>query len=508
MANATTIMSAARMVACREYPYFAEGILRLTFLELPGCGTMMTSDRMVTYYDPEWVVTLPVREVAGVIIHELGHILGRHSVRCKRGHFDHVEFNMAGDREINDDIVGGPLHLPKDRLMPADIGMRNGLTAEEYLEGARKKREEEEKREEEKRQKQQERDEKRKQQRGETQQPAPPKPEEKDEETDAGSGGKGSAPEPGKDEQKESGESGSGSDDPSEDEGEGGSGSGGGQGDEDDGEGEGGGGQSAPKTSEKLLPAKPARGSCGSCATGVRAEHEPEASDDDGGRGLGEIESIRRMVAESITQHAERNPGKIPGGWKVWAQGELEPPQIRWQAKLARVVRNAVEFRAGMTDRTYRRQSRRQASVGHGLGAPRLAAWRSPKPRVCVVVDTSGSMGGEPLKLALSEAQGILKALRCDVDFICADTKTQSRKKVKNVTEMMANVAGGGGTDFRPVFDDIEKTKQDKPDIVIFATDGYGPAPVAKPRGIEVIWLLTGTYTTRPAEWGTYVEVS
>ena len=40
---------------------------------------------------------------------------------------------------------------------------------------------------------------------------------------------------------------------------------------------------------------------------------------------------------------------------------------------------------------------------------------------------------------------------------------------------------GGGGTDFRPVFDYVEKHPELEPALLIYFTDGYGIFPVKMP---------------------------
>ena len=46
-----------------------------------------------------------------------------------------------------------------------------------------------------------------------------------------------------------------------------------------------------------------------------------------------------------------------------------------------------------------------------------------------------------------------------------------------------------------------------KPDLVIFATDGFGAAPKDAPVGYEVIWLLTGQHAQAPVPWGTSIRI-
>lgn len=50
-----------------------------------------------------------------------------------------------------------------------------------------------------------------------------------------------------------------------------------------------------------------------------------------------------------------------------------------------------------------------------------------------------------------------------------------------------------------------------RPEILVYATDGCGPAPLAPPPGLHTIWLLVGRCRQRPMfpadPWGVFVEV-
>jgi predicted metal-dependent peptidase len=42
---------------------------------------------------------------------------------------------------------------------------------------------------------------------------------------------------------------------------------------------------------------------------------------------------------------------------------------------------------------------------------------------------------------------------------------------------------------------------------VAYFTDGDGEAPAAKPKGVEVVWVLTGAWAEVPAKWGRVVRM-
>jgi predicted metal-dependent peptidase len=89
-------------------------------------------------------------------------------------------------------------------------------------------------------------------------------------------------------------------------------------------------------------------------------------------------------------------------------------------------------------------------------------------------------------------------------------------RKVSNPKQLLDGLRGGGGTDFRPVFDELSKVRP-RPDVLIFITDGGGWAPELPPPGIKVIWLLVGSHKMKPLRptggtyesitWGDMIEV-
>lgn len=145
--SASDIIAAGRMTLYGRQPYLSHVLFALRPYEAPGLGTVAVDDGWRLYYDPEIVKTwheemlqskldavasgkVAHDGIPAVIFHELGHVMREHFSR--RGEKDASWWNMAGDREINDDVVAAGWVLPGGALMPSDLGKPNGLTAEEY----------------------------------------------------------------------------------------------------------------------------------------------------------------------------------------------------------------------------------------------------------------------------------------------------------------------------------------------------------------------------------------
>ena len=108
---------------------------------------------------------------------------------------------------------------------------------------------------------------------------------------------------------------------------------------------------------------------------------------------------------------------------------------------------------------------------------------------LAVAIDTSGSTDGEPIKRLLKEVFTLVKSVetgneRFRLRIIQCDLRIHKEDIVTTFDELdrlMQNyeLIGGGGTDFRPVFEYLTslKRKGEKIDGLIYFTDGVGVYP-------------------------------
>lgn len=111
--------------------------------------------------------------------------------------------------------------------------------------------------------------------------------------------------------------------------------------------------------------------------------------------------------------------------------------------------------------------------------------------------DTSGSMGEEEIKLGVRENKGAASAFdNCQFRLISCDAAVHGDITVDvhsadfddHLDDIFQNIKGGGGTDFRPVFDLIAEDEDECTTVLIFFTDGYGVFPEYPPE-YDVIWV-------------------
>ncbi|HEX2314527.1 MAG TPA: VWA-like domain-containing protein [Thermomonospora sp.] len=130
---------AARYRAATDRPYLASALYALSVVPTDRVPTMAVDRHWRCYVSPAFVAACEVRELAGVWIHEVAHLLRDHHGRAGRlppaDQRDRLRVNLAQDCEINDDLVADRLTLPAGRVLPGNFGLEGGGLFETYLPG-------------------------------------------------------------------------------------------------------------------------------------------------------------------------------------------------------------------------------------------------------------------------------------------------------------------------------------------------------------------------------------
>ncbi len=95
MTAAKKKISKARLMACKKWPCATHAILTLRPVERASVGTMAVDQFWRLYYNPEFIEPLPIEELAGVILHEAMHLLGRHHRRLAAIHGKNAPLNLV-----------------------------------------------------------------------------------------------------------------------------------------------------------------------------------------------------------------------------------------------------------------------------------------------------------------------------------------------------------------------------------------------------------------------------
>ena len=128
---------------------------------------------------------------------------------------------------------------------------------------------------------------------------------------------------------------------------------------------------------------------------------------------------------------------------------------------------------------------------------------------VVVAADTSGSMKSEDIAAILSEVLHFRDTVRCTLQYMEFDCALQRVLRweafdTPDIAELFS-IKGRSGTDFRPVFEAIEKSDDGPPAVLIIGTDGYGAfteqAPDYPVVCLNVLKLFEETHPQRFPPW-------
>ena len=249
------------------------------------------------------------------------------------------------------------------------------------------------------------------------------------------------------------------------------------------------------------------KGQCGGCSgdpTDRTEELKAKARAANGGelpQGVPEEEraTLRQEVAQAALAHEQSHgKGSVPAGLIRTCREVLKPPRVNWRRRLRTVVRHGIAGAAGDADWSLRRPRWRGQ-----IGTPRLV---SPKARVAVVADTSGSMSDADLTRVLSEVRSLIQSPLVErVSWVPTDAKADRVVKATNISHARNNLIGGGGTNMGEGLTTVAEKVRPRPHLTIVITDGLTDWPAQKPRGLgRVLVVLTRHGEPAPA-WATTI---
>lgn len=122
-----------------------------------------------------------------------------------------------------------------------------------------------------------------------------------------------------------------------------------------------------------------------------------------------------------------------------------------------------------------------------GVALPSLT---SDTLSLVVAIDTSGSIKEDILGAFISEFKSIMENFpTVAIELLIADAKVHEHYTFQGGENMNFALKGGGGTDYRPVFDYVD-THISNSSMLLYFTDGEGIFPRIPP-AYEVLWALS-----------------
>ena len=126
---------AARLAAAEAQPFLAAALYALSPVAAPGRGSFAVDERWRLLVDPAVLGEWEVAEVAGVLLHEVGHVVRDHAGRARSIPIPEALggiWNLAADAEINQDLLRDGIVLPGQPVTPELLGLPPGKVAEFY----------------------------------------------------------------------------------------------------------------------------------------------------------------------------------------------------------------------------------------------------------------------------------------------------------------------------------------------------------------------------------------
>lgn len=229
-----------------------------------------------------------------------------------------------------------------------------------------------------------------------------------------------------------------------------------------------------------------------------------EGEDGDSGNGDMQVWKDRAMsLATSLFNEddEEDGVGQVPAFIQRMIT-KMKEPVLDWK----RILNNFLQER--IADYSFAPPDRRFLDTDFFL--PDFNEKDFVTKEILFMVDTSGSVNDDALAAVYSEIRGATEQfsgkLTAKLGFF--DTMVTEPIPFENVDDLLAIIPyGGGGTDFRVIFEYIQFELYDKlPACIVVFTDGDGPYPVESwAMGIPVLWILDNNKCTPP--WGTVVRI-
>jgi predicted metal-dependent peptidase len=176
-------------------------------------------------------------------------------------------------------------------------------------------------------------------------------------------------------------------------------------------------------------------------------------------KGEDELEKRWREKLSEVLISAKM-AGILPAGWERLIN-ELIKPEIDWRRLLLTVLTKGI---GSKVKRTWSRPSRKLPFVYPGKETLKLN-------RVLVLIDTSGSIGEKELKKFVSEVYGILKE-NAEVVVIPWDATAYDPiylKSARDIDKLKTGLRGGGGTCILPALKMVDSKFSNADMIVIFS---------------------------------------
>ncbi len=183
--------------------------------------------------------------------------------------------------------------------------------------------------------------------------------------------------------------------------------------------------------------------------------------------------------AESLSQELAQRKSAMPSGLNRLAQ-KIKLNEIDWRFELYNAINRHMR-------NNYAFMPPNKKHLHRGFVLPSLT---SDTLSLAVAIDTSGSINDALLGAFMEEFKTIMQNFPAvQIELIIADAKVHAHYTFQGGEKMDFALKGGGGTDYRPVFEYIDANLPMNT-MLLYFTDGDGWFPKFSP-SYEVLWALS-----------------
>ncbi len=189
------------------------------------------------------------------------------------------------------------------------------------------------------------------------------------------------------------------------------------------------------------------------------------------------VQEEYELLLEQLNIKLQKH-GDLPKGIERFVDSTKES-KISWRDELYRYVNSHAKS-------DYRMFPPSKKHLYRGIALPSIYG---EELKIVVAIDTSASIDDELLRLFLSELYEIMQVFtHYVIELIECDASIQNIQTLTPMERLEPTLKGGGGTDFRPVFDYLENINDDFRFLIYF-TDGKGSFPKYIPL-IDTLWVM------------------
>ncbi|WP_421715553.1 DUF2201 family putative metallopeptidase [Arcobacter arenosus] len=190
--------------------------------------------------------------------------------------------------------------------------------------------------------------------------------------------------------------------------------------------------------------------------------------------------------AATLAKEVAQRKSLMPSGFERFTK-KMKANNIDWRFELYNAINKHMR-------NNYAFMPPNKKHIHRGIALPSLT---SDTLSLVVAIDTSGSIKEELLGLFTEEFKSIMQNFPAiSIELIIADAKVQGHYSFRGGDKLDFPLKGGGGTDYRPVFEFIEANLP-MSSMVLYFTDGEGIFPKIPP-SYEVLWALSANKNKIP----------